>query len=138
MQEKDQAKEFLGVGWKFPPQVDPVTGRMQVSGYEDNVAESVRLILSTRKGERMMNPEFGCGLFQYLFGEAHYTTLVQMEREAQDALIRWEPRIRDITVQAQVDQGDPSRVNLYIQYWVRSTNNPFNLVYPFYLQEGND
>ena len=61
-----------------------------------------------------------------------------MEREAQDALIRWEPRIRDITVQAQVDQGDPSRVNLYIQYWVRSTNNPFNLVYPFYLQEGND
>ena len=136
MQEKDQAKEFLGVGWKFPPQVDPVTGRMQVSAYEDNVAESVRVILSTRKGERVMNPEFGCGLFQFLFGQTDSTTLVQMEREAREALVLWEPRIRDVTVRALVNRDDPARVDLFIQYWVRSTNNPFNLVYPFYLQEG--
>ena len=137
MQEREQAKEFLGVGWKFPPQVDPVTGRMQTSGYEENIAESVRIILSTRKGERMMNPEFGCSLFQYLFGETDYTTLVQMERAAEEALVIWEPRIRDISVHAQVDPKDSSRVNLFIEYWVRATNNPFNLVYPFFLQEGN-
>lgn len=138
MLEREQAKEFLGIGWKFPPEVDRVTGRIQVSGYEENVAESIRIILMTRKGERMMNPEFGCGLFNYMFGETDYTTLVQMEQEVEDALIRWEPRITDLKVHIQVDERQSARLNIHISYLVRSTNNPYNLVYPFYLNEGND
>ncbi len=138
MLENELAKEFLGIGWKFPPQVNPITGRMQVSGYEENVAESIRIILMTKKGERMMNPEFGCGLSKYMFGETDYTTLVQMEQEVEDALIRWEPRITDLKVSIRIDDQNPSKLNIHIHYLVRSTNNPYNMVYPFYLNEGND
>lgn len=138
MLEREEAKEFLGVGWKFPPEVDPVTGRMQISGYEENVAESIRIILMTRKGERMMNPDFGCGLSKYMFGETDYTTLVQMEQEVEDSIIRWEPRITDLRVHIEVDGKNAAQLNIYVSYVVRSTNNPYNLVYPFYLNEGND
>ena len=136
MEYRDTARAFLGKGWKFPVGVDPVTGRMLSASSEEDIQEAVRLILLTGKGERMMQPEFGCSLRSFAFDHTDYTTKTQMEREAQEALIRWEPRITDVQVRVEQDSREDGRLLLNISYVVRATNNPYNLVYPYYMQEG--
>lgn len=136
MEYGDWARDFLGKGWKFPVGVDPATGRMRSASSEEDIQEAVRLILLTGKGERMMQPEFGCNLRSFTFDHMDYTTQTQMEREAQEALIRWEPRITDVEVRLERDPGDDGRLLLRVSYVVRATNNPYNLVYPYYINEG--
>jgi phage baseplate assembly protein W len=128
-----EAKDFLGVGWKFPPAVDAVTGRVRVSHYEADIEEAIRIIIMTRKGERVMRPDFGCALYDYLFEGINYTTGTQMRLEVERALVNWEPRITD--VEAEVTQ-EGGRLQIRVSYVVRATNNPFNLVFPYFLQEG--
>lgn len=133
----DQFESFLGRGWKFPVKVDAQTGKVLTSEYEEDIVEAIKIIISTRKGERVMRPDFGCDIFKHLFDVVDYTLLKQMENTVKNALIAWEPRITDIEVEAIVDPKSAERVDLHIAYVVRTTNNPFNLVYPFYINEGN-
>lgn len=128
----NEKKDFLGRGWRFPVGVSRVSGKLEESAHEDSIAESIKLILGTSRGERVMNPEFGCGLKSYTFAEMSYTTLSEIEGDVKNALVLWEPRIIDVEVSCHAD-GAVLYVN--ISYVVRSTNNPFNLVYPFYLNE---
>lgn len=128
----NEKKEFLGRGWKFPVGVSRVTGRVEESAYEDSIAESVKIILGTARGERVMRPDFGCGLKSYTFAEMNYTTINEIEGDVREALVLWEPRIIDVEVSCHND-GAVLYVN--VSYVVRSTNNPFNIVYPFYLNE---
>lgn len=128
----NEKKEFLGRGWKFPVGVSHVTGRVEESAYEDSIAESVKIILGTARGERVMRPDFGCGLKSYTFAEMNYTTINEIEGDVREALVLWEPRIIDVEVSCHND-GAVLYVN--VSYVVRSTNNPFNIVYPFYLNE---
>lgn len=128
---------FLGRGWKFPVQVDGQNGRVLVSEYEEDIMEAIRIIIMTRKGERVMRPDFGCEIHDHLFDVIDYTMLKQMESKVQNALIYWEPRITDIEVSAEVNSEHENLVDIHIAYVVRTTNNPFNLVYPFYINEGS-
>lgn len=127
---------FLGAGWKFPPEVDEVTGRIKLSSYEEDIQESIKIIIGTSKGERIMNPDFGCSIKKFMFENFTYTVASDMENCIKDALVQWEPRITDIKVNAVQDSTDNYKVNINISYVVRSTNNPYNLVYPYYLNEG--
>lgn len=127
---------FLGVGWKFPPEVDEITGRIKMSSYEEDIQESIRIIIGTSKGERIMNRNFGCDIKKYMFESLNYTTAVNMEKCVEEALKEWEPRITDIKVTVQQDSIEDYKVNVNISYVVRSTNNPYNLVYPYYTNEG--
>ena len=136
MEYRDTARDFLGRGWSFPMGVDPATGRVVSASSEEDIRQAIRLILGTGKGERMMRPEFGCSLRSFVFDHMDYTTQTQLEREAQEALIRWEPRITDVQVRVERDPGDDGCVLLHISYVVRATNNPYNLVYPYYINEG--
>lgn len=136
MEYRDTARDFLGRGWSFPVGVDPATGRVVSASSEEDIRQAIRLILGTGRGERMMRPEFGCSLRSFVFDHMDYTTQTQMEREAQEALIRWEPRITDVQVRVERDPGDDGCVLLHISYVVRATNNPYNLVYPYYINEG--
>lgn len=129
-------KEFLGRGWKFPVQVDPKTGRIRMSEYEDDISEAIRIIIQTSRGERMMRPEFGCGLKQFVFSSTDETSLRLMEASVKEAITAWEPRVGDVEVHAEPDRESPEKVLVNVQYVVRSTNNLYNLVYPFYLYEG--
>ena len=131
--ERDLAKSFLGTGWKFPVQVDEATGRIKTSQHEDDIREAIHIIIMTRKGERMMRPEFGCGLQEYLFAGGDYDTATQMRVEIQRALVNWEPRITEVDVNVEEDRG---RMMIHVAYVVRATNNPYNLVFPYYLTEG--
>ena len=129
-------KEFLGVGWKFPVQVDRTTGRIKTSAYEEDIREAIRIIIMTRKGERMMEPGFGCGVWDYVFDTMNLSSLSRMEQEIREALIRWEPRISEIKVQVVPDSHQEGKLNIHISYVVRATNNPYNLAYPYYMNEG--
>ena len=136
MEYRDTARDFLGKGWRFPVGVDPATGRVLSASSEEDIEQAVRLILLTGKGERMMQPDFGCDLRSFVFDHMDYTTQTQMEREAQEALIRWEPRITDVQVRLERDPKDDGCLLLNVSYVVRATNNPYNLVYPYYINEG--
>lgn len=129
-------KSFLGIGWKFPIEVDEITGRIKTSSYEEDIKEAIHIIINTSKGERVMNKEFGCDINKFIFQNFNHSIAVQMERCVLEALQRWEPRISDIKVNVTQDLLESSKVNLNISYVVRSTNNPYNLVYPYYLNEG--
>ncbi len=133
----ERFESFLGRGWKFPVTVDVQTGKVLTSEYEADIVEAIKIIITTRKGERVMRPEFGCDIFDHLFDVVDYTLLKQMEATVTNALISWEPRITDVEVEAALDAKTAERVDLHISYVVRTTNNPFNLVYPFYMNEGN-
>lgn len=135
MAERNEAS-FLGRGFKFPIQVDPATGRMMTSAYEEDISEAIYIILMTRKGERVRNPEFGCGIHNFAFSTTDFTTLKEMERSVEEALVLWEPRIRDVDVTVSLDELEAGKLNIGISYVVRTTNNPFNLVFPFFLNEG--
>lgn len=124
---------FLGVGWRFPPDLDP-GGQVAVSPYEEAVAQSVWLILGTAPGERVMRPDFGCGIHALVFAPNSAGTAGQAANLVREALIRWEPRIDVLEVDARADADTPNLLLVEIAYRVRSTNNRFNLVYPFYLE----
>ena len=130
------SKDFLGRGWKFPISVDKKTGRFEMSEYEEDIAEAIAIIIQTRRGERVMMADFGCDIHNYVFGLTDYGTLSEMEKTVQQALVRWEPRIKNIKVEAKPTRETNGRVDIEINYTVRSTNNAYNRVYPFYLNEG--
>ena len=136
MEQRDSVKAFLGTGLKFPVGIDKATGRIQMSSNEDSIRESVRIIIGTRKGELPMPPDFGCGIQEYAFETADYTTLYSMKTEIERALIRWEPRIKDIEAEVSDEQIDQGMLTIHLSYVVRATNNQYNQVYPFYINEG--
>jgi len=127
--------DFLGQGWKFPVAVDGA-GAIARSAADSGIEESIWLILGTAKGERVMRPDFGCGIHALVFSLNNAATAGRVAEEVQDALIRWEPRIDVLDVAVSSADDEPETLMIGITYQVRATNNVFNLVYPFYLEQG--
>jgi uncharacterized protein len=125
-------KPFLGVGWSFPLEVEK-KGELRSAEYEESVRQSIWLILGTAKGERVMRPDFGCGIYDLVFETSSASTAGRIEEEVRDALLFLEPRIDVLEVQVQPDAGG-EMLTISIDYQVRATDNMFNLVYPFYLE----
>lgn len=132
------SKEFLGRGWKFPIEVDEVTGRLKQSEYEEDIAEAIKIIIWTAKGERIMRPDFGSDLERFLFENNDDATLRLIEAEITEAIIMWEPRVDRVEVSVERDRTYDQRLLIHVQYEVRTTNNLYNQVYPFYLYEGSN
>ncbi len=128
--------DFMGCGISFPPRVDAVTGRMQMCSKEEDIEEAVRIILFTGKGERAMRPEFGCGIRKYAFSSMSMIDQKGMEEEIRAALVRFEPRITKVEVSVDCGRIGGGRAEIRVSYVVRSTNNPYNLVFPYYRNEG--
>jgi phage baseplate assembly protein W len=124
-------KTFLGVGVASPLSAD-ANGALRPAAYEDSVQQSVWIILSTAKGERVMRPDFGCGIHELVFDTVTASTSGQIATAVREALLSFEPRIyvRDVRVSLGSESGV---LSIEIDYEVRATNNVFNLVYPFYL-----
>lgn len=127
---------FLGRGFGFPVTAHFATGRFEESAGEEDIRQAIFLILSTRKGERVMRPEFGCDIYNFMFGTMDSTSIHLMEESVLEALIRWEPRIRDIEVTGSRAEDADGVIEFHIHYTVRSTNNVYNMVYPFFISEG--
>lgn len=129
------AKSFLGIGAGFPLRVDRETGVFLRAEYEESVRQSILIILGTAKGERVMRPDFGCGIHDLVFQNMSAGTMGRVQQTVREALLRFEPRI-DVTDVAVRTGAAENVLEIHIQYEVRATNNAFNLVYPFYLQQG--
>lgn len=127
--------QFLGKGWKFPVVVDE-RGGIALSQYEEKIRESILIILSTAKGERIMSPEFGCDINYFAFSVINSSTLTVIKSAVKEALILWEPRIEVLAVEISTEKINDGILFIKIDYKVRTTNNEFNLVYPFYLKPG--
>ncbi len=129
------AREFLGKGWKFPVGVDS-KGEIEMSEHEQDIKEAIWIILSTAKGERVMRPDFGCGIHDFVFAAINTANIGLIESSVREALTVWEPRIELKDVSVSTEKVDEGQLLISIDYEVRATNNEFNLVYPFYLTEG--
>jgi uncharacterized protein len=126
------AEEFIGQGWGFPLSTTSSGSIALVSG-DREISESIRIILSTAQGERPMRPDFGCGIHDHVFAPADATTAGVIIYEVQRALARWEPRITVLDVQVSLDRADDAVIYISINYSKRGTNDPRNLVFPFYV-----
>lgn len=128
-------EDFLGSGWGFPLSLD-AQGQFVAASHEQSIAGAIQTILCTAPGERLMLPEFGCGIHRLVFAPATAATITQAIDHVRRALTRWEPRITLLNVTAAHERDDQgiSWLLIEIDYRVRTTNNRFNLVYPFYLE----
>jgi len=126
------ARDFLGIGWKFPLQVTPA-GRIAQARYEQRIEESVLLILSTAKGERVMLPDFGCGIHDLTFSPNTPAPRSAVVDAVRTALVKYEPRIDVLEVNTDA-QGE-NLLLIRINYRIRANNAIGNLVYPFYITE---
>ena len=125
--------DFLGVGWSLPVELDP-QHQVQMSRYEVSVRQSIWAILSTDPGERVMRPTFGCRIRDHVFSPNLPGTVGQIITDVRSALVDWEPRIDVLDVDVLPNLDQPNLLPISVKYQVRTTNNLFNLVYPFYLQ----
>jgi hypothetical protein len=103
---------------------------------EEDIRQSVYIILMTRLNERAMLPDFGSNLHDFVFELPDAASMALFRSEVTSSLIRWEPRIMDIAVDVDTSQIIKGKAILNISYTVRATNNPGNLVFPYYLYEG--
>lgn len=129
-------RQFLGVGFKFPLQVTS-RGTIAMSRYEQKIEESIHMILSTAPGERVMLPEFGCGIHDQVFTPNNSVSVALIVDQARRALVMHEPRIDVLTVRATTTPEEPNVLLIRVDYRVRSNNTLGNLVYPFYVTEGS-
>jgi uncharacterized protein len=131
----DPSRAFLGVGWAFPLRLQ-ADGAAATQAYEDDVREAILIILGTRRGERVMRPDFGAGLEEFVFEPLSTTTRETLKRRIQESLTDWEPRIDVMELEVGFDPPHRNRLLASLRYRVRATNMHYNLVYPFYLDEG--
>ena len=124
--------DFIGSGWAFPVRTDTTGAIALVFGVQE-IEESIRLILGTAPGERPMRPEFGCGIHDYVFAPLSAGTIGRIGEEVRQSLRRWEPRIDLHGVDVVPDVDDPSTLLIRLSYSIRTTNDPRNLVFPFYV-----
>lgn len=128
------SKPFLGVGVGFPVSLDD-EGNLNRAKYDESVRQAIWIILGTAKGERVMRPDFGCGIYDLVFEMRSPATAGRISQTVQADLLKFEPRIDVLNVQVipQSDR-DGEKLLISVDYQVRATNNVFNLVYPFYLE----
>jgi Bacteriophage baseplate protein W len=131
--ERVMNDDFLGTGWSFPVESD-ANGQIVLASDEASIRQSIWMILGTSPGERVMRPDFGCGLYDLVFAVNNPATTGQIVRTVREALIEWEPRIDVLDVFVTPDEAQPNLLLIEINYQVRTTNSRFNLVYPFYLE----
>jgi len=128
------AQNIIGVGFKFPISVN-AKGGLSYSRGPERIQDAIWIVLSTAPGERVMRESFGAGAADHVFDSNSDLVRTRLAATISEALAKWEPRITVVNVSVQ--QGnEPSQVLISVDYQISSTNELFNLVYPFYLQEG--
>lgn len=129
--------DFIGRGLAFPVHTD-ATGSIALVGGDREIVESIRLVLGTAPGERPMRPEFGCAIHDLVFAPADAATAGQIAYEVRLSLEQWEPRITVTDVVVGFDEVDRGTLLIDIQYTLRGSNDPRNLVFPFYVIPPHD
>lgn len=130
----NSSRTFLGSGLSFPLRTDARGQVALVTGVED-IDQSIRIILGTRPGERVMRPNFGCRAYELLFEPRSAATASQMQDYVHQALRMWEPRIEVQGVYVNFDDATPGAILVEIEYSVKATHDTRSIVYPFYIED---
>ncbi len=130
--KQDLRNSYLGTGWAFPVQANARGEVALVSGAKD-IDQSIRIILGTRPGERVMRPTFGCKAHELLFSERDATTASLLKKYVIDALNFWEPRIQIRSVNVLIDDDMDGALQVDIDYEIKATHDVRSIVYPFFL-----
>ncbi|MEO1652938.1 MAG: GPW/gp25 family protein [Bacteroidota bacterium] len=126
------------MGWKFPPTFDKHTKSVEMVSEEADIQESLHILLSTRPGERIMLPEYGCDTYALVFEAIDATNISVMKRMIERAILYFEPRITLNEVKISFVEETEGLLNIDLDYTIRKTNTRSNMVYPFYVLEGTD
>ena len=127
---------FLGRGWHFPPHFDRHTGQTTLAEAEDDIAESLRILIGTRPGERIMQPTYGCHLHDLVFEVMDSRTALAVETAIRKAILFFEPRITVSRVVVDTAEWMDGTMRIRLDYTIDQTNSRSNIVFPFYLNEG--
>lgn len=130
-------RPFLGRGWRFPVAIN-LTGGLSSSQLEESVRESIFIILGTAPGERVKRPDFGCRIHDLMFDPNNGITAGRAAYYCEEALYKYEPRIREINVNAAPNPVEPNRLDIRITYQLTTQSAKKNLVYPFYLRSPDE
>ena len=128
---------FLGTGWGFPPTFRKETKSVSMISDIEDINSSLHILLSTRVGERVMQPKYGCDLSMLLFEPVTLSMLTMMKNLIKDAIVYYESRIKLIDLELESDENE-GKIEVRINYMVRGTNSRYNYVYPFYIIEGTE
>lgn len=131
-------KTFLGIGWKFPPTFDKTSGSIMLVSEEEDIRESLFILLSTKPGERTMLPEYGCDLNKMIFESIDSSLITEMKGMIENAILYFEPRIILNEIVISQDKTNDGLLLIDVQYTIRKTNKRSNMVYPYYILEGNE
>lgn len=134
----DSKNSFLGTGWAFPPEFVKEQKQTKMISNEEDIKSSLHILLTTRLGERVMFPEYGCNLEELLFESLNRTLITYIIDLIKTAILYHEPRIDVIKI--DISETDPleGKLIIAIDYIVRATNSRTNVVFPFYKEEGTD
>jgi phage baseplate assembly protein W len=132
----NQQKEWLGRGWAFPVNLDRLTGGIAIAEYEDDIRQAIKIILGTAPGERVMRPDFGCGIYELVFEAIDSALLTRVQAAVTKAIIAYEARIELLSVRVNPLYSVDGLLLIDFDYRVRLTNQKDNMVYPFYFREG--
>jgi hypothetical protein len=131
-------KSFLGSGWSFPPRFMESTDGLELSHNDQDIAESIFILLSTTPGERVMNPKYGCDLQSMVFSNMSTSNKTRIEDMINTAILYFEPRVRVVGITINSPDQLNGKLEISITYDIKGTNSRKNMVYPFYLSEGTD
>ncbi|MGX5820943.1 GPW/gp25 family protein [Chitinophaga lutea] len=132
-----EQKAFLGKGWAFPPDFDRTNGKVAMAQYEEDIRQSLHILFSTSIRERVLQPAYGCNPEDYVFTPLTVTFLSTLEDLLRKNVARHEPRIKLLSLVVEASQTE-GQLEIKLDYIVRKTNTRFNMVYPFYKQEGTN
>ncbi len=139
MASTESDKKFLGLGWSFPPEfhkhIDSV--QMKMVAEEEDIRESLGILLSTRPGERIMQPAYGCRIHAMVFDNINESTITEIKDMVERAVLFFEPRIALASIDVNTQQVYDGKLILQLNYTIRTTNTRSNVVYPFYFIEGS-
>lgn len=131
-------RSFLGTGWAFPPEFNKKANDVKLVSEEDDIRESLSILLSTSPGERIMQPSYGCGLRSMIFESISEGSVTELKDIVERAILFFEPRVTLNAVNVDTERVYDGVLEIILDYTVRATNSRSNMVYPFYFKEGTN
>lgn len=136
--DKKAYQSFIGNGWSFPPEFNATAGVVKMSTDEADIEASLKILLGTTAGERFLRPKYGLNLQEMLFEPMNVTNLTFLKDRINTNILIYEPRIKLLALDINTSTLPEGRVQIELEYEIRATNSRFNLVYPYFLNDGNE
>lgn len=134
----NNAQDFIGVGWSFPPEFNRETGEVETTKLYDDIQKSLEILLTTRPGERVMQPKYGCHMEPLLFESLDTGTKTMIKERIRTSILYFESRIEAKKITLDDSNQNEGVLLISIEYIVSATNSRFNFVFPFYSSEATE